>query len=586
MRLDLDSVAVSLSNPKAGDIPLAPLTAEQKRVLAEARAGRASRGKGDIVNRALAAVDAEDYVEAARLGMAAVKQYPDCMPAHLASAVALDRLGYLVDSLEFFAQAVQLSPENPTICGLLGGAAERANQLDLAAKFYRKAIELDPGDAGHVSDLAGVLRALGRFGEAIEVLRNQIYVTPENANLWNTLGTVLQEQGEPEQALTFFAEAVRLKPKFARAYHNLGSTLTDLGRFAESGAALDQAIAGTNSPGDRAEMRHARSLARLGEGRMIEGWDDYEARFDPLTVDPMLFQAPRPRWRGEDLAGKRLMILGEQGLGDEVIFLNAAADAVAAAGPEGKVTIACQKRLVPLIARSFPQARAIAHYSGVHLRRNVRLVRPESEWDEIDFWTPMGDVTKAFRRAISDFPAVRGYLRPDPARVAALKAQLSAAPGLKIGILWKSLVMTPKRMRYFAPFEPWAAVLKAANVTTYTLQYGDTAEEEIYARDTLGVEMKRIDGLDLKDDLDGVAAAGQALDLIIGPMNATTNIAAAAGADVWFVHRYGSWTMHGTESTPYYPHTRAWCAPEGDWRALFGAMARDLEARAARENAA
>ena len=586
MSFDLNAVAIALSAPKAGGGRLAPPTAEQKRVLAEARAGRASRGKGDIVNRSLAAVDAENYLEGARLAMEAVKKFPDSMPAYLAGAVALERLGYLAEALNFFGEALKIAPEHPTICGLLGAAAERAKEFEIAAKFYRKAAQLEPSDAGHVSNLASVLRAQGKFAGAIEVLRNQIYVSPENYNLWNTLGTVLQEQGEPEQSLTFFDEAVRLHPKFARAFHNLGATLTDLGRYEAAGAALDRAMEMSQSMTDSAEMRHARSLARLGEGRLAEGWDDYEARFDPLTNDPTVFQVLRPRWQFEDLKGKRLMILGEQGLGDEVIFLNATADVIAAVGAEGKVTIACERRLVDLVARSFPEARVIAHYSGAHQGRQVRLVQPQREWDEIDLWTPMADVVKAFRKSVGAFPRARGYLQPDSARAAALKAQLSAAPGLKIGILWKSLVMTPKRSRYFAPFAAWAPVLKAANVTTFTLQYGDTAEEEAYARDKLGIEMRRIQGLDLKDDLDGVAAAGQALDLIIGPMNATTNLAAAAGGDVWFVHRYGSWTMHGTDATPYYPHTRAWRAPEGDWRALFEAMATELTRRAAREDAA
>ena len=158
MSFDLDAISIALNAPKLDLGPAPKLSAEQKQVLADAKATRANRGKGDIVNRALAAVDAENNLEGARLAMEAVKQFPDSMPDYLAGAVALDRLGYLAEALNFFGEALKLSPENPTICGLLGGTAERAKQLELSVKFYRKAIQLAPDDAGHVCNLAGVLR--------------------------------------------------------------------------------------------------------------------------------------------------------------------------------------------------------------------------------------------------------------------------------------------------------------------------------------------------------------------------------------------------------------------------------------------
>jgi tetratricopeptide (TPR) repeat protein len=578
---------------KPGDaLALAPapikleLAHEQKRALAAAQEGAGPRKvKGDLLVEALALIDADKNLEGVRLALEAVKQMPESMPAYLGCAVALDRLGYLAEALEFYEQANQRSPNNPAICSLIGMTAQRCNAPEIAERCYILASQLEPGEAQHTSNLAGVMRDLGKFEGAIDVLRNRLYVEPDNADLWNTLGTVLQEQGDPEQAVTFLTEATRLRPGFARAYHNLGASLTDLARSTDARVALDTALSHATNAADRAEMRHARAWALLGEGRLGEGWDDYEARFDPLTHDPQFFQAPRPRWEGEPLTGKGLMVLGEQGLGDEVMFTNAMADVIEALGPTGKLTIACERRLVSLFARSFPTAKVIAHYTGTMGQRKIRMAHPASEWDGIDLWAPLGALVKHFRRTVSAYPQAAGFLRADPARVAGLKEKIAGAPGLKIGILWKSLVMTPKRSRFFAPFAAWAPLLQAPGVSLFNLQYGDSAAEVAYARDKLGVELRAIEGLDVKDDLEGVSAAGQALDLVIGPMTATTNLAAACGGNVWFWHRYGSWIMHGTDSSPWYPHTRTFRAPSGAWRKMFEEMASELAARAAQKAA-
>jgi tetratricopeptide (TPR) repeat protein len=581
--LDLRAVSAALTASEAPQRAKTGLNPEHRRALEAAlrRTGRsrAERRRGGLASQAVAAVDSDRNLEGARLALKAIEEDPEALPAYLAGGVALDRLGYRVEALSFYEQALMRAPNDPTIAALLGACALRMGEFAIAERCYRVAAQLEPNDWAHQSNLGGALRDQGRFAEAIDVLRNAIYLHPQAPDLWNTLGTVLQEQGEPEQSLVFLEEAVRLKPGFARAFHNLGSSLTDLARYDEACAAFDAALRGAAAATDQVEMRHARAAARLGAGRVSEGWSDYEARLDPLAHDAIQFQLPKPRWRGEPLEGKRLLVIGEQGLGDEILFMNAAPDALAAVGPEGLVTVACDRRLIPLFQRSFPGAEATAHATAKRDGRTLRTTLTFDEWERIDFWAPMGDLPARFRPTIASFPSEPGFLKADPARVAKIAAMLSG--DLRVGIVWKSLVMTPKRARYFAPFEAWGPIFKTPGATFYSLQYGDTAAETALARERFGVELRTISDLDLKDDLDGVAAAGVALDLVIAPMNASSNLAAACGGEVWFVHRSGSWTMLGTEAAPWYPQTRAFWTQAGDWDAMFADIAAALARRAA-----
>ena len=553
-------------------------SSEQWRAL-RAAAKEARRGKPPaLVSAAVEAVNAQRNVEGARLGLRAVKDHPECAPGYLASAVALERLGFLAEALAFYEQALARSPNDPSICALLGATAGRCRQPKLAEQFYRLAVQLEPNEPAHLNNLAGVLRDLGRFDDAIELLRQRLYLNPELAALWNTLGTVVQEQGDAETAQTFLAEAARLDPKNPGARHNAALALADLGRFEEAEAALDVALTLADSDAARAEMRSARAYARLGAGHLAGGWEDYEARFDPLTREPTFIHAHAPRWdRQSALAGKHLLVMGEQGLGDEVIFMSALPDAVAAAG---QVTIACEKRLAPLVARSFPSARVIGYRTQLQNGRLNRFIEPGA-WEGVDLWAPLADLAVAYRPTTARFPDARGYLIADPARVGAFRAQLAGAPGLKIGIAWKSLIMTGKRARGFAPFAAWAPLLTAPNAVFYSLQYGSTDEEEAYAAEKWGLSLRKIEGLDVKDDLEGVAAAGCALDLVIGPANASTNLAAACGGDVWFMVRRPAWPMLGTAGMPWYPHTRVFCAGEKSWHALFEEIASAARERSA-----
>jgi len=261
-----------------------------------------------------------------------------------------------------------------------------------------------------------------------------------------------------------------------------------------------------------------------------------------------------------------------------VLFASALHDAIAAADA---VTIACQVRLCALFARSFPQARVVAHKTASRAGRLTRLVADE-HWTGVDVWTPIADLARAYRSRIEDFAGRPAYLRPDPGRVAGIRRQLAAAPGLKVGIVWKSLVMTPKRARFFAPFAAWAPLLRVDGASFYSLQYGDAAAEHAYAAERIGVPLRQIEGLDVKDDLDGVAAAGLALDLVVGPMNASSNLAAAAGAPVWMVERNGAWPMLGCDDLPWYREARVFrVGADGQWRSVFSEMADALSARVA-----
>ena len=540
------------------------------------------------IKRTLKAADEGDLIEAARQALKALDIAPEHYLSNQTMGLVLERMGRLSQSIDFYERAWKFNPADSGVYYNLGMVAWKLDMLEAAERFYRIALDLDPGSEEAVINLAGVLRDQAQFADCIEILRTAVYARPENPLFWNSLGTALLDAGDPEQAATFYHETLRLDPEFGRGWHNLGFAELLMGDAEASIAASDKSLPLSASPSDHAEMLYSRSTAALAAGRLEEGWRDYEVRLDKHYSSGTRFLIKAPRWDGgASVEGRRVLLIGEQGVGDEVLFLNVCLDLIEEIGPTGALTIACENRLTPLVARSFPGVRVVPHGTTRKegcVYRGVPAVKAE---DDIDVWAPMATPIGRYRRRIEDFPDRSAYLVPDPERVAAFTAALAELPpGPKVGLCWKSKLMNSKRTKYFSPFEDWKNVLTTPGATFVSLQYGAVDEEIAHAANEFGVTIHQIPDLDLMQDLEGVAALGAALDLSLGPLNASTNLSAAAGGEVWFIALKTNWPLLGTNRLPWYPRTRAFYpARYGDWRGVMGDIAAELagyiDARAA-----
>src|SRR5690606_14506650 len=192
-----------------------------------------------------------------------------------------------------------------------------------------------------------------------------------------------------------------------------------------------------------------------------------------------------PRWdpKTQPIKGRRLLVVGEQGIADELIFANAMNDVIEAVGSEGQVYLAVEARMVGLYQRSFPRA-IVGGHRAIRLEgRLTRYVPFIEEWAEagekIDAWTPIASLMAVYRPSVASFPAHEGYITPDPERVAHWKAELEKlGPGLKIGLHWKSLVMTGARAAFFASgFQLWRPLLTTPGCVMVNLQCGDVSAD-------------------------------------------------------------------------------------------------------------
>ncbi len=531
------------------------------------------------LGQAVKSIESGDFTNANTLALKALELDERCGLAWHVLAIAREKLGDLNNSLRCYQAALDLLPDPEVVAADLGRLAYRLEMKDMAEVLFRRVVTLDPNAAEAANNLACTLKDLDRASEAIDVLKDAIGRNGADPSLWNTLGTVVAEQGDVDTAIIFYTEALNHDPSFAKASYNLGNAKLlygDLdGALADCNVALNMQI----TPDEAAMMRLARSTIQLCKGNLQDGWADYEARLDPLFSGGTQFAFDRPKWSPElDVKGKSILVIGEQGLGDEVLFASVLPDLIKDVGPTGLITLAIEPRLVPLFARSFPDFRIGRHETYGLNQLTVRLVSFVEKPDEIDCWVPLASLLRQYRTKIEAFPTSNPFLVADPERVAFWRSQLSqAGPDPKVGILWKSLKMAGPRNNAFSPFELWRPILKTPGIQFINIQYGDCDEELAWAQTEWGANIWTPPGIDLKTDLDDVAALTCALDLTISFANATSNIAAACGNPVWMLSAPGAWTRLGTDAMPWYPTVKGFvCGKPGDWAPTMDAVASHL----------
>jgi ADP-heptose:LPS heptosyltransferase len=227
-------------------------------------------------------------------------------------------------------------------------------------------------------------------------------------------------------------------------------------------------------------------------------------------------------------------------------------------------TIECTARVVPLLRRSFPAATV-----------TVRRDPPDSVLTAagaFDYQTAALSLCRLLRTDFSEFPAHRGYLRPDPQRVEALRAKYRAMkPGaLVIGISWDSSGRHGVHKRL--PLQHWTPILAQENALFVSLQYGAQS-------DTPGLVVDH--DIDPLQDLDAAAAQVAAMDLVITVSNTTAHLAGAMNVPVWTLLPKGTgclwyWFMDRDDS-PWYPAMRLFRQPErGQWTTVIADAARAL----------
>lgn len=546
----------------------------------KAKNGAKTRKVENILRKALKHFHKAEYREGLQYTLHATELEPDNALGYHLMAVSLDKLGEKHKALLMFEKTLELDPDQFEVYLNLGSVARDLEMPDVAEKFFRIFLDLKPDLPEGYNDLAALLRDQNRFDDAIDILRFGINLMPEQPLLWNTMGTIAIDTTQEDDAITFFEEALRLDPNFQRARYNLGNLHLAHGKADEALAMYDKFLE-TSLPGhaDTIEVIHARSLLFLHLGRLKEGWREYQIRNSPRFRSSQLYSVSAPMWDGEDIRGKNILVIGEQGVGDEIMFANPIRDLIDKVGEDGNVLISVTSRLVRLFERAYPEAYVASPVFTSHNGKTVHVTPWETVRGDLDFYTPMGDLSIFLRPDAASYRNVGRTIAPDPVEVDRWKdclAEISDGPF--VGVCWRSGMMTGGRGKHFASLDEWGSLFQHPGVTFVNLQYGDVSDELEEFKSRFGVTIQQMPKLDIKNDLDSNAALCAALDVVISAPTAAAAIAGAVGTKTWFVITGRGWPSLGEQDYPFYPDTEVFQQDVfGEWDSTFANLSTALD---------
>jgi tetratricopeptide (TPR) repeat protein len=471
----------------------------------------------------------------------ALQAKPDNDEAHKNRGDVLQALDRHAEALACYAEALRINPNHAIALSNRGDALRILERYEEALASYHQALAIAPTLMDALANSGGTLRALHRYGEALQTYDKVLTLAPDHFKSLNNRGAVLRDLQRYPEALASLDKALALKPDYVEALVNKGMVLHELGREAEAIASYDAALALNPS---HPESHWNKALSLLTIGKLGDAWADFEWRWQcaHFKFPPRGFT--QPQWDGAPVVNGKLMVWGEQGIGDEVLYSGMVKDLV----ERGFDLIwEADPRLVPLIQRSYPGVRAIARTTPPHSLASDPAIHAQ---------IPTASMGQYLRREPSDFPAGRpAYFKADEKRANGYRTQLLAKGQTRlIGVSWISKNPDFGTHKSSA-LADWAPLWTAAGSHTefVDLQYGDTAAE----RAASSLPLAHLENLDLFHDIDGLAALIRACDLVITVSNTTAHLAGALGVPVLVLVPAGNgklWYWGGGHGTsPWYP---------------------------------
>jgi tetratricopeptide (TPR) repeat protein len=475
----------------------------------------------------------------------AVRLKPDFAEAFNNLGNLQRELGQLDDAVANCRHALRLKPDLADAHNNLGAAYSSQQRWEEAVASYRQAIALRPNHAEAHSNLGNGLRELGRIEEAIASLRQALKLKPDFAEAHGGLAMCLTQQGELEAALASCQAALRLRPEMATGHLSMGFILSELGRRAEALECCQRAL---ELQPDMPDARKNRSLIWLLEGKLTEGFAEYEWRWKCPELPERPF--PQPLWDGSSLAGKRILLHAEQGFGDTLHFIRYA-PLVHQRG--GRVIVVCQRPLVALLSRC----------QGVE-----QVVAQGDPLPAFDTHAPLLGLPRIFGTTLESIPANIPYVTVDPKAVETWRSEFAGVTEFRVGIAWQGSRVHRRDRGRSIPLTRFAPLAELPGVRLYSLQK-DFGREQI-----AGVPFgdKIVDLAPRLESFVDTAAVMENLDLVICCDTSVGHLAGALGRPVWLaVATVPDWRwLLDRDDTPWYPSMRLFRQQHrGDWEHVF-----------------
>lgn len=438
---------------------------------------------------------------------------------------------------------------------------DEATKLHQQGKFaeaehlYDQLLTQNHANPGLLATYGTLALQTNRNGLAIALLEASLHYGkgPRPDDVLSNLGVAYRNTGQPEKAKACLEESVKGNPG-APALANYAGMYIESGEQPKAIAACERAL----QEDPHLPIAHWNlGLMLLSQGQWERGWQEHEwgLKTNGMRVNREI--GGLPMWKGpKEEPGKKIVIYGEQGIGDEIMFASMLPDVL----KTNEVILECHERLTTLFEKSFP---------GVKCYGTREQKEPQWPANETgDCRVAIGSLGQWYRNAQSDFPGTH-YLKAQP---------LERSGKFRVGISWTGGYKMGRIQKRSVPISWWKSILNVPNVEFVSLQYTDCSEE-LDLMDTLGYDIQRRDDIVKAKDYYETARLVASCDLVISVCTSVIHLAGALGVPCWVMTpKNPAWRYGNSGRMPWYRSVRLYRQMEaGEWRPVVSRIGMDLD---------
>jgi tetratricopeptide (TPR) repeat protein len=458
----------------------------------------------------------KDYVLAKEFVNKALKIDPDDSASlnNLAQVLVSDH--QLNEGIECFARALELDTNNSLIYRNMGRALMRRRRDEEALEAIQKSMEIDSSETEAYYLFSATLRLMEKLEEAEDFIRSAIKQFPKAQGLLNELANILMTLFKFEESEKYAREVLKINPHHGGALVTLAILLIHTGEEEE---ALELYKRAFECMPDEPVIPFNYALSLFCYGHLKEAWKHYRSRWETETFSSPVRAFPQELWNGSSLKGKKIVLYGEQGLGDEIRHASMIPDMLKMGA---EVHVECEPRLVEIFQRSFEGAKVFP----------CPYTEAETGKANFDFQSPILDLGGYLRPTIDSFPSDpnHAFLKPDPKRTVFWGERMKAlGPRPKVGMIWQSSKTVVGAASWGATVEELAPILSIEGIDFVNLMYLECQDDRARMQELYGVNLHTWDDIDLKNDQDDLCALISNLDLVVSQMSSVAYTASGLG---------------------------------------------------------
>ena len=361
-------------------------------------------------------------------------------------------------------------------------------------------------------------------------------------------GNQFRADCQPQQALACYAQAFVADPDSAAAFNNYGNVMRECGQPARAIPFLQHAI--ILEP-NNVTARFNLAVCHLIQGDYAQGWPAYESRWQYEHLAGTQPQHTQPRWTGEDLKDKTILVVGEQGHGDNIQFCRFLYNLHVLGA---RILLQVTDGLIPMLSAS-PILLWVGGYT-------------EEIPETFDYWVSIMSLPGVLGIHLHNLPPQVQYLNPPLNLYQNWLKQLGPKIRMRVGFSWSGRRDAWLNKHKGMPFEDMLDIVRRNPQYEWISLQIDATDEESQALADAGVNLYPGSIQSFAD----TAALIACTDVVISVDTAIAHLSAALGRPTWLMLQWFAtdWRwMLDRDSSPWYSTMRIFRQPSmGDWASV------------------